>query len=350
MKVQFDKRESTDSRVEAGYTFLAIILALLLGGIFIAFNKVNPFDAYIQIFRSVLGTSYGFSETLVKMIPLILTGLSVAIALNNKIWNIGAEGQLYMGAFFATGFIMFTKPLPYPLEILTIIIIGAIGGAFWALIPALLKVKFKINEVITTLLLNYVALSITDYFVFGPWKGKDNFPYTPEFPANTHFLSLPFGRLHIGIIIAIVLVVIVYILFKYHPWGYEVRLTGSSLDAGRYAGIPINRTIFLVFLLSGAFAGIAGVNQICGTEFKFHHFISSGYGFTGIIVAWLAKSNPFIIIFFAFFLSILLTGTEILQITMGLPASVGTILQGLILFCILASELFRNYRVSIRLR
>ncbi len=345
-RVQFDKREVISSRLELQYSLLAITIALVLGGIFIAINKVNPFEAYWQIIKSTLGSPYGFSETIIKTIPLILTGLAVSVALNNKIWNIGAEGQLYFGAFVATAFILYVQPLPRFLELSIAVCLGIIGGAFWAAIPAFLKTVFRINEVITTLLLNYVALSIIDYFVFGPWKGADNFPYTATFPIQAQFPGLGLGRVHLGLIIAFILVLLIYFIFKYTTFGYKVRLSGSSLEAGKYAGVSVNKTIFLVFLISGGLAGLAGVNEICGIQHQLHHQISSGYGFTGIIVAWLARSNPFIVILVAFFLSLLITGSEILQISMGLPASVGTILQSLILFSILGCELFKNYNVK----
>lgn len=346
-KIKLEQKERVSKRQESIITLIAIAVALLLSGIFIALNGVNPIAALVKVFTSALGSPYGISETLVKTIPLIFTGLAVAIALNSKIWNIGAEGQLFFGAVTATWFVLYGPSLPTPLMLTMIVILGALGGAFWAFIPAILKIKFKMNEVISTLLLNYVAINIADYFLFGPWKGKDNFPYTPEFPPNCRFPRIGFGRVHFGLIIALVLVVLIFVILYYTKTGYKLRLTGTSLKAAKYAGININSTMFLVFLISGALAGLAGVSQICGIEFKLHQHISTGYGYTGIIVAWLARSNPFIIVFFAFFLSILLKGADSLQIAMRLPASVGIVTQALILFAILGSELFKNYKIKL---
>ena len=208
-------------------------------------------------------------------------------------------------------------------------------------------ISSQLYDVISTLLLNYVAINIADYFLFGPWKGKDNFPYTPIFPEEARFDRIGFGRVHIGLFIALVLVVLLYIMLYNTKTGYKLRLTGSSLKAAKYAGININKTMFIVFLMSGALAGLAGVGQICGIEYKLHQHISTGYGYTGIIVAWLARSNPFIIVIFAIFLSILLKGADSLQIAMRLPAAVGTVMQALILFAILGSELFKNYNVKL---
>ena len=346
-KIKLEQRERVSKKQEALITLVAIVIALILAGIFIALNGVNPIAAFFKVITSALGSPYGISETLVKTIPLIFTGLSVAIALNSKIWNIGAEGQLFFGAVVATWFVLYGPALPTPIMLTVLVIMGAIGGAFWAFIPAILKIKFKMNEVISTLLLNYVAINIADYFLFGPWKGKDNFPYTPEFPMNCRFPKIGFGRTHFGLIIALVLVVLIFVILYYTKTGYKLRLTGTSLKAAKYAGININSTMFLVFLISGALAGLAGVSQICGIEFKLHQHISTGYGYTGIIVAWLARSNPFIIVFFAFFLSILLKGADSLQIAMRLPASVGIVTQALILFAILGSELFKNYNIKL---
>ncbi|MEA1971728.1 MAG: ABC transporter permease [Candidatus Cloacimonadota bacterium] len=350
IKVKLKQRKQISNQKELMITLASITVALFLAGFFILLNGVNPFEAFLKVITSSLGSAYGISETLLKAIPLIFTGLAVAIALNSKIWNIGAEGQLFFGATVATGFVVYGPVLPRPLEIAVLLSLGVIGGAFWASIPAILKIKFKMNEVISTLLLNYVAINIAQYFLFGPWKGKDNFPYTPEFPIEARLPKIGFGRVHLGLIIALVLVVLLFIVIYYTKTGYRLRLTGSSLKAAKYAGIDIKRMMFLVFLTSGALAGLAGVSQICGVEYKLHEHISQGYGYTGIIVAWLARSNPFIIVLFSLFLSIILKGADSLQIAMHLPASVGVITQSLILFSILGGELFKKYKLSIDLK
>ena len=346
IKIKLEQRERVSQRQELFITVVAIGFALFLSGIFIAFNGANPFVAFWKIITSSFGSAYGLSETIVKSIPLIFTGLSVAIALNSKIWNIGAEGQLYFGAIVATAFVMHGPVLPMPIMLAVLMVLGALGGAIWAAIPALLKIKFKMNEVISTLLLNYVAMNIADYFLFGAWKGKDNFPYTPEFPIQAKLPRIGFGRVHIGIFIALILVVVIYFIINNTKTGYRLRLTGSSLKAAKYAGVNINKMMFYVFLCSGALAGLAGIVQVSGIEYKLHQHISSGYGYSGIIVAWLARSNPYIIVAFAFFLSILLKGADSLQIAMHLPAAVGVVTQSLILFAILGSELFKTYNIK----
>lgn len=350
IKVRLKERKQISTQKEFFITIVSITVALIISGLFILFNGVNPITAFMKVLSSTLGSSYGFSETLLKAIPLIFTGLAVAVGLNSKIWNIGAEGQLFFGATLATGFVMYGPTLSRPLELTVLISLGVIGGAFWASIPALLKIRFKMNEVISTLLLNYVAINITQYFLFGPWKGKDNFPYTAKFPIQAQLPQIGYGRVHFGLIIALVLVIILFIVIYYTKIGYRLRLTGSSLKAAKYAGIDIKKMMFSIFLVSGGLAGIAGVSQICGVEFRLHEHISQGYGYSGIIVAWLAKSNPFIIVVFALFLSILLKGADSLQISMHLPAAVGVVTQSLILFAILGGELFKRYKISLERR
>jgi simple sugar transport system permease protein len=345
-KVILEKRALPSKLRNFLTTLGAIIAALILGGIFISINGVNPFLAYGKIFLRVICSSYGLSEALVKMIPLIFTGLAVAVALENKVWNIGAEGQYLMGAFFVTAYVLHGPQLPAIINIPIIILISIIGGALWSLIPAFLKVKYVINEVITSLLMNYVALNIVDYFVYGPWLGPDNFPKTKLFPTTAQLPQIGFGRLHTGLFLALFCVILIYIVLKYSKFGYRIRLIGSSSKAGNYAGFHVNNTKFIVFLISGALAGIAGMNDLCGLQHRLLNTFSAGYGYTGIIVAWLSKSNPFIICFFAFFLSVIITGAEIIQISMGLPQSIGIILQGLLLFSILGAELFKNYKIK----
>lgn len=346
IRLVLEKRSHITKFREFGLTFLSILIAVIIGGIFIASKGVNPFVAYAQIFIRVIGSSYGLSESLVKMIPLIFTGISVAMALENKVWNIGAEGQFLMGAFFVTAFVLYAPAMNHALYLILMILIGFVGGALWSLIPALLKIKYSVNEVITTLLMNYIALGIVQYFVFGIWKGPDNFPKTIEFPEYARLAQIGFGRLHTGVILALIVMILFYVIMKYTTFGYRVRIVGASSRAGEYAGMNVGLISFFVFLISGGLAGLAGMNDLCGIQYRLHHAFSVGYGYTGIIVAWLSKSNPFVIAFFAFFLSVIITGSEIIQISLGLPGSIGIILQSLILFCILGAELFKNYKLK----
>ncbi len=346
-RVILEQKERVSKNRELLYNLIAILVALLLSGIVLAFYGFNPFTSIGGMFKTTFGSAFGFSDTIIKTIPLIFTGLSVAIALNSKVWNVGAEGQLYIGALFATCFALYLPTFPRIVEIPLILLASMIGGALWAFFPAFLKMKFKMNEVISTLLLNYVAISIVEYFVYGPMKRQDNFPYSEDIPQEAMFSKIGFQNVHIGIIIALLLVVILYYVLKHTRFGYELRIIGSSIKAANYAGINYDRMMLFVFLLSGAFAGLAGANQISGIEHKLHSHISSDLGYTGIIVAWLARSNPFIIVAFAFFMSSLIIGSEALEFE-GVPVAIGKVMQSLILFCILGSELFKNYKIKVK--
>ncbi|OQY38108.1 MAG: hypothetical protein B6226_04135 [Candidatus Cloacimonetes bacterium 4572_65] len=348
-KIILEQKERVSKNRELVYNIIAIIVALIISGIVLAMNGYNPFSAFAGMFQTTFGSTFGLTETVVKTIPLIFTGLSVAIALNSKVWNVGAEGQLYIGALWASWFALYMPTMPKIIGIPLILIASMMGGAIWAFIPALLKMKFKMNEVISTLLMNYVAISILNYFVYGPMKRSDNFPYSEDFPKEAIFSKIGSSNIHIGLIFAIALVLILFYVLKYTKFGYELRVIGSSIKAAKYAGINYEKTMLFVFLLSGAFAGLAGANQVCGIEHKLHTHISDSLGYTGIIVAWLARSNPFIIVGFAFFMSSLLIGSESLQYE-GIPVSIGKLMQSFILFSILGSELFKNYKIKIKRR
>jgi len=346
-KIQLNQKERVTPKIDIFISLIAISIAIAFCGIIIAFKGVNPFEAFVVSIQNTIFSSYGWSEVLVKTIPLIFTGLAVGIALTSTIWNIGAEGQLYMGAMFATAVVMHLPVMPKGIELTVMFLAGALGGAFWAFIPAVLKIKFKVNEIITTLLLNYVAIFLVDHLIFGIWKNEDNYPFTPEFPQEARLPQLGFERLHSGIFIALFAVIVIHLLLKYSSWGYKVRLTGASLSSAKYSGINVKKVMFSVFIISGILAGIAGMNEVSGIQFKLQHQISIGFGFTGIIIAWLARANPIGIVIYAVFMSILITASEMLEMLMGLPASMGVIAQGLILFAILGSELFKIYSVKI---
>lgn len=323
------------------YLICALVLALLITGIFILLSGQNPITAYFQIVHTAFFTTYGLSETLVKMIPLAIVAVGISIALKAGLWNIGGEGQFYIGALFATYFILFFHTKYHTLNILFALMLGFIGGAFWSAIPALLRVKLRINEILTTLLLNYVAIYIVDYFVYGPWKGSDNFPFTEVFSANTLLPSLHFGRLHLGLILAVLLVFTIFIVYNYTKTGYELDILGDNTKTAEYGGINVKTYLFWTLTIGGAIAGLAGAVQIMGIEFRLHHQISADYGFTAIVVVWLARNKPIQILIVAFLLAGLITGVEALQI-FGLPQAVGHILRGFILMLVLGETYFKR--------
>jgi simple sugar transport system permease protein len=282
----------------------------------------------------------------------MLTGLGVSIAFRMLFWNIGAEGQLVMGGF-AAGAVALWAPtlLPFipPWAYLPLMIVaGMLGGALWGLVPALLKAYLRVNEIITTLMLNYIAILWLQHLYYGPWKDPQGygFPGTAQFPEFAWLPRLT-GRVHLGLIFALVAAAFIWVVLDRTRWGYEIRLIGENQEAARYAGISIARDIILVMLLSGGLAGLAGMAEVAGISHRLQQGLAVGYGFTAIIVAWLAKLNPWGVILVSILMAALLVGGDQIQITMGLPASMALVLQGAILFFMLGGDIFTRYRVRI---
>lgn len=333
----------------------AIVLALLIGAIVLALVGGNPLAAYAQIARSSFGSVAVFSDTLVKATPLILVGLACALAFRMRLWNIGAEGQFFLGAWGASAVVLL--PLVSPttsrwVVIPLMLIAGMAAGAAWGFIPGILKARFNVNEIISTLMLNYIAIAWNDFFIFGVWS-EGGFQMSPVFPKNAWLPRLAdFARsvrafsgltTHLGLLFALVAAVVVWLILNRSRWGYEIRLIGDNPRAAQYAGIPIARHTVLVLMLSGALAGLAGMSEISGVVHRLQGQISPGYGFTGIIVAWLAKLNPFAIILVSIlFGALILAGREIQ------PSGIPKMIQGIVLVCLIASDFLLRYRVRLR--
>ena len=335
----------------------ALVLALFVGGILIALVGGDPIATYAHIADVAFGSLGGLTDTLTKATPLILVGLACSLAFRMKLWNIGAEGQFYMGAWAASAVVLLpllpATSSPW-LFIPVMMMAGMLGGAAWGFIPGFLKARFRVNEVITTLMLNYIAVAWNNFFIFAVWS-EGGFQMSPMFPRTAwlprlsdlaaqikEFRGL---TLHGGFIIAVIAAVIVWFILNRSKWGYEIRLIGDNPKAAEYAGIPIKRNIILVMMVSGALAGLAGMSEISGTVHRLQGAISPGYGFTGIIIAWLAKLNPFAVILVSvFFGALILAGREIQ------PSGIPKMIQGIVLVCLIASDFFVRYRVHLARR
>ncbi|MCP4628173.1 MAG: ABC transporter permease [bacterium] len=346
--------------IQPKHSFWTLVFSLAAGllaisSIFIIFG-VNPLFALSKIFSGSFGSVYGLKETLTKAIPLILIGSGLAVAFRAKFWNIGAESQLLMGAIFGTWVGLNWGPhLPGPVIVPLMFLAGFVGGAIWGLIPAILKIKFSINEVISTLMMNYICNQIMILLIVGPWRGKTKygFPYTDDLPASAVLSVIPGSRIHYAtLLIAIATVIILGIAIYKTQFGYEVRVIGENPEAARYSGIDFFRTTLIIMLISGGVAGLAGVGEAAGI----HHYlsypesISSGYGFTGIIVAWLAKLNPFFVILSAFFFAGILVGGDAIQISLGLPAATVQIFNGTLLVFLIMGDYFLKNQVTLQWR
>jgi general nucleoside transport system permease protein len=317
------------------FIFAFLVFALLL----LAFGK-NPIKAYVDIFSSTLGSTYGFSEILVKMIPLTLT--AVAVAVPSKIWliNVGGEGQLYIGALFATWGALNFNTLPPWILLPFISVLGVFGGGLWGSISGILRAKGWVSETISTLLLNYVAILLTNFFVFGPWKDLEsaNYPQTAEFVDAATLPSFAGTRVHAGFIFPLAALILFYFVLTRTRWGLEMRAIGGNPEAARRSGIPINGYIILLMFIGGGLAGLAGMVEVSAIQSRLRPSLSPGYGFTGFLISWMANGNPLGILAAAFLLAIVTAGGDILQMAHGLPGSAVNILNALILFVVLARQ------------
>jgi len=323
----------------------SLAAALIVGAGFLLATGHDPFSAYREMFVGAFGTVYGIEQTLIRAIPLILTGLGVSLAFTMGLWNIGAEGQLAVGALFASWLALAVPGLPRGVMLPGLVILGLVGGAAWALIPAVLRAWAGMNEIISTLMLNYVGLLWVDYLVFGPWAdpGAFSFPYSRRFSESATFPTL-IGDVHAGLVFAVVAAAGMALVLGRTSWGYEIRAIGASQGAARYAGMPVRRNILIVMTVSGALAGLAGVGEVAGVIHRIQQGLSPGYGFTAIIIAWVAQLQPWAVVGVAVLFAALLNGGFVIQTT-GVPAAIAYMLQALILAFVLASEyLLRRVR------
>ena len=344
--------------VPRGYSFLvtlgAIIFSLLVVALVIAIVGGDPWRTYAHIAKASVGSPGVFSDTMVKAIPLMLVGLACALAFRMRLWNIGAEGQFFIGAFAASAIVLIPvlpETAPKWLFILIMAVSGMVFGALWGFLPGLLKARFNVNEVISTLMMNYIAVAFNNFFIYAVWS-EAGFQMSKMFPRNawlprlTDFAAVvpEFRGLttHFGLVFGLLAAVVVWLILNRSRWGYEIRLIGDNPRAAEYAGISIKKHIVLVMMASGALAGLAGMSEISGVVHRLQGAISPGYGFTGIIVAWLAKLNPAaVVIVSVLFGALILAGREIQ------PSGIPKMIQGIILVSLIASDFFLRYRIAI---
>ncbi|MDD5090523.1 MAG: ABC transporter permease [Candidatus Wallbacteria bacterium] len=318
-----------------------------------AVQGVNPWTALWKIFGGSFCRSFGFFETMTKAIPLILISAGLSIAFRARFWNIGAEGQLLFGCILATGVGLHSSSLPSYCVLPLMFLAGATGGALWGTLPALLREKYRVNEVISTLMLNYIAAEAVQYLIYGPWKGKTQwgFPYTDNFPPAASLPVIPGTRIHwLTLLIGLVMACAAYFLLERSSMGFEIRVSGENPEAARRSGISPLRVSLLVMGLSGGLAGLAGTGELCGVH---HHLtypwaISSGYGFTAIIVAWMAMLNPLWCIPVSLLFAGLLVGGDAIQTSLGLPFATVNVFNGAILFFLMLAEFFRENKISLK--
>ncbi len=332
-----------------GYSLLAIVIALLLMSIIFWAYGVSPVKAYSAIGRTTLGTRFGLMEILRRTIPLLLCGVGLVIAFRAKFWNIGAEGQLLAGAVAATWVALFSG-IPAPWKIPAMFLLGFAAGALWGIIPALLKVKLQVNDVISTLMMNYIMAYLVKWLIYGPWRGPSmrGFAYTDLFPRDAWLPLLAYSKVHWPtLLIGLVAAVTAALILSRTRLGYEIRVAGDSPDAAHYAGIGFLGVSVWVMLLSGGLAGLAGVGEVAGIHHRLLEpdHVSLGYGYTAIIVAWLARGSPVAAIITSLLFGLIFAAGDEIKVTLQMPFQITNVFNGMILFFLIGVEFLLYWRV-----
>ncbi len=330
---------------------VALGLTLVTGVILFSIMGVSPAAALYAFFVEPVTSLWGIAELGVKATPLVLIGVALAIGFRANVWNIGAEGQLTLGAIFGGGVALAFHEFD-ALWVLPLMLVAAlVGGALWAAIPALLRTRFNANEILVSLMLTYVGTLLLSYLVHGPWRDPDgfNFPESRVFhDAATLPVILSGSRLHLGSLLALAVVAAAWVMMSRTLVGFKVRVVGSAPRAGRYAGFSQNAIIWLTLLAGGACAGLAGVIEVAGPIGQLQPSISPGYGFTAIIVAFVGRLHPLGVLLAGLLMALSYLGGENAQISLNLPLAVTGVFQGLLLFLLLACDVLIRYRVRFR--
>ena len=339
-----DKKKLQETGLSLLITLIALALALVVGALVIWAFGSNPIEAYGALWRGAFGTGIAFTVTLGKAVPVMLTGLAVAIAFRCSVFNIGAEGQLLIGAMCAALMGAYVH-LPMVLHLPLTILASMVGGMIWAFFPAVLKLKGNVNVVISTIMFNYIAQYLISYLILGPFKGPGKSPATATIDETAQLPDLlpkPYV-LNLGFVLALVAVVAVYIILNRTSLGYEMRAVGFNPNASRTNGINVNRNMFLALLISGALAGLAGGIEVTGSLDKIVNNFSANYGFNGIPVALMAHNNPFAIIFSALLIGAMRSGSAMMQSSAGISKNMVDVIQGLIIVFLCAEHVIRYY-------
>ncbi|MEA2379508.1 MAG: ral nucleoside transport system permease protein [Thermoleophilaceae bacterium] len=349
-RIRLEPRGVPPIWLRLAFPLLALAGAGCAGALILLVTGFSPWSVYSSALDAAFGTQLAWQRSLVASSPLILTGLAAAVAFRARLWNIGGEGQLYIGAIAASGAaLLIAKDLPPVLAMAVVLVAGALGGALWAGLAAVPRARFGTDEVIPTLMLNFIALYLMNYLIFGSvsfWRDKERLTYPTgrDIPDSAVAPEI-WGRLHLGFLVAVVVTVALWILLRSTRWGYAVRLVGDSPRVAAYAGVGVSRRILSVLLLSGAVAGLAGAVQIFGTLGSLEpRSLAVNLGYTGIIVAAVARFNPLAVIPVAIAIGGISSAGPTLQ-TSGVPSELVLVLQGLALLVVAASEVLMRNRI-----
>src|SRR5215468_3696461 len=351
MQLVLERRAERSALIAIASPVLAIALTMVTMSVLFALLGKNPVAALGVYFLDPLTDAYSLQEIAVKATPLVMIGIGLSFCYLANIWNIGAEGQFTIGAVTGSWLAVHTQGTDAgPWVLPAMLVLGALGGALYAMIPAICKVRFGASEILTSLMLVYVADLFMDYLVRGPWRDPHgfNFPTTAEFdPVATVPVLVEGGRLHLGAVIALIVVAAAAVLLGRTIKGFEIRVVGAAPRAARFGGFNANQLILLTFAVSGALAGLAGIIEVAGPIGHLQPGISPGYGFTAIIVAFLGRLNPIGILVAGLFLALTFIGGEQAQIAMKIPLDVTKVFQGILLFYVLACDSLILYRIRL---
>lgn len=345
IRLRLERRAAPSRWLQLALPFAAVALTLALCAVLVVLAGAAVGPAYARLFLSTVESPFAIEQTLIKTAPLVLTGLAVAVAFRARFWNIGAEGQLLAGAV-AAGFVGQREWLPDLLLVPGMLLAAALAGAAWALLPALLRVKLKVDDVVSTLLLNYVILYAVMGLLRGPWKDPASaYPTSAPIRPEAELPVLAGGNLHLGALLAVVLAGLAWWVIARTTLGFRIRAVGLGPEAARYAGIPVGGTLLTAAALSGGLAGLAGAGEVGGVHFLVNSDLSAGYGYAGIAVAMLAELNPLGVLPSALFFAMVLTGAEAMSRATGVPVYLAQVIQGVALLAMVSLRLFATYRL-----
>lgn len=324
----------------------ALVLSLGLSALLLKVQGKSALEGLLVLWQGSFGASWALEDALLKSIPIFLCSLGVATAFRMQVWNIGAEGQFALGAIGATWAALTFPDLPPYILLPMMFVMAALLGGIWAYIPAVLKLKLKVNEIISTLMLNYIAILLLDYLVFGVWKDPMSFgfPVTAEFSPSAIIGQIGDSRLHWGFVVCVLAGIAMWAFMRFTPLGYEIKVAGEGVRVSMYSRLNYGGLTILVMVISGALAGWAGCIETSAVVNRLQPSIMVGYGYTAIVVAWLARLHPLYIGIAAYLLAALRVGVENLQLELQVPAAFGSIMEGLILLSVLAGQLILTYK------
>lgn len=319
-------------------TIVIVLMALAVGAVLILVIGANPLTAYRALVVAAFGSVNGFAETMVKACPLLLAGLGVTVAYRARFWNIGAEGQIYAGGILAAVVGIYMTGLPAVIHLPLTVLAGALGGAIWGFFPGFLKARLKVNEVITTLMFNYIIILLTSYLVHSPMRDRaSGITISPQLLTTAWLPTvIPRTRFHAGILLALGMAVVLFWLLNKTVLGFRIRTVGENERAARVAGIHVERTIIYTMMLSGALAGLAGAAEVAGLQHRLVDEFSPGYGFLAIAVALLGNLDPFGVVLSSILFAALLNGADAMQRAAAVPVPVIYVIEGLVIVFVAA--------------